>query len=39
MTVVDRVSEFHRLHSSGCFVMPNLSDAGSARALEQLGWL
>ncbi|WP_426247539.1 isocitrate lyase/PEP mutase family protein [Nocardioides sp. LHG3406-4] len=34
----DRVDEFHRLHSSGCFVMPNPWDAGSARALEQLGF-
>ena len=39
MTVqVDRVAEFHRLHVSGCFVMPNPWDAGSARALEQLGF-
>lgn len=34
----DRVTTFHRLHSSGCFVMPNPWDAGSARALEQLGF-
>ena len=34
----DRVSAFHRLHSSGCFVMPNPWDAGSARALEALGF-
>ena len=32
------VAEFHRLHSSGCFVMPNPWDVGSARALEQLGF-
>ena len=39
MTVQDdRVSAFQRLHSSGCFVMPNPWDAGSARALEQLGF-
>ena len=38
MTVVDRVAGFHRLHTSGCFVMPNPWDAGSARALEQLGF-
>ena len=35
---VDRVAEFRRLHESGCFVMPNPWDAGSARALEQLGF-
>jgi len=34
----DRIAEFHRLHSSGCFVMPNPWDVGSARALEQLGF-
>ena len=34
----DRVATFGRLHSSGCFVMPNPWDAGSARALEQLGF-
>jgi len=34
----DRIAEFHQLHSSGCFVMPNPWDAGSARALEQLGF-
>ena len=34
----DRIAAFHRLHSSGCFVMPNPWDAGSARALEQLGF-
>ena len=33
-----RVVAFHRLHTSGCFVMPNPWDAGSARALEQLGF-
>ncbi|HYO17711.1 MAG TPA: isocitrate lyase/phosphoenolpyruvate mutase family protein [Dermatophilaceae bacterium] len=34
----ERVAAFHHLHSSGCFVMPNPWDAGSARALEQLGF-
>jgi len=34
----DRVAEFHRLHSSGCFVMPNPWDVGSARVLQQLGF-
>jgi len=34
----DRVVAFRRLHSSGCFVMPNPWDAGSARVLEQLGF-
>jgi 2-methylisocitrate lyase-like PEP mutase family enzyme len=34
----DPIAEFHRLHSSGCFVMPNPWDVGSARALEQMGF-
>src|SRR3954452_5300247 len=34
----DRVATFHRLHTLGCFVMPNPWDVGSARALEQLGF-
>jgi 2-methylisocitrate lyase-like PEP mutase family enzyme len=34
----DRIAEFRRLHSSGCFVMPNPWDAGSARVLEQMGF-
>lgn len=33
-----RIAEFHRLHSEGCFVMPNPWDIGSARVLEQLGF-
>lgn len=35
----DRVSTFRRLHEQGCFVMPNPWDAGTARALEQLGFV
>jgi 2-methylisocitrate lyase-like PEP mutase family enzyme len=34
----ERVAAFHRLHADGCFVMPNPWDAGSARALERLGF-
>lgn len=34
----DRVAEFHRLHASGCFVLANPWDVGSARALEQMGF-
>ena len=33
-----RVSEFHRLHTTGCFVMPNPWDVGSARTLERMGF-
>src|SRR5215213_3174483 len=34
----DQVITFRRLHSSGCFVMPNPWDVGSAKALEQMGF-
>lgn len=34
----DRILAFGRLHESGCFVMPNPWDLGSARLLEQLGF-
>jgi len=33
-----RRSVFRRLHESGCFVMPNPWDAGTARYLERLGF-
>lgn len=32
------VTRFHQLHESGCFVIPNPWDAGSARLLESLGF-
>lgn len=34
----DRAIAFHRLHASGCFVMPNPWDVGSARTLESIGF-
>ena len=34
----DKVAKFRRLHASGCFVMPNPWDAGSARALAGMGF-
>ncbi len=34
----DRIAEFRRLHESGCFVMPNPWDTGSARALAAMGF-
>jgi methylisocitrate lyase len=33
-----RTETFHHLHQSGCFVIPNPWDIGSARALEALGF-
>jgi 2-methylisocitrate lyase-like PEP mutase family enzyme len=32
------IAEFRRLHDSGCFVLPNPWDAGTAIYLEQLGF-
>lgn len=34
----DRCRTFSRLHQSGCFVIPNPWDLGSARTLERLGF-
>jgi 2-methylisocitrate lyase-like PEP mutase family enzyme len=36
--MTDAVARFRRLHESGCFVMPNPWDAGSARMLANLGF-
>jgi methylisocitrate lyase len=38
MTISDRTHTFRRLHESGCFVIPNPWDIGSARLLAQLGF-
>ena len=37
MTVAALRAEFLRLHQSGCFVMPNVPDAGSARLVAAVG--
>jgi methylisocitrate lyase len=37
-TIDPRVRELRRLHESGCFVIPNPWDVGSAKVLEQLGF-
>ena len=37
-TQAGRVEAFRRLHESGCFVMPNPWDVGTAVALEQIGF-
>src|SRR5262249_56676254 len=36
--LMNRSSVFHQLHASGCFVMLNPWDVGSARALASLGF-
>jgi 2-methylisocitrate lyase-like PEP mutase family enzyme len=37
-TPAEKRAEFRRLHESGCFVIPNPWDAGSARILQGLGF-
>ena len=36
--MISKTGEFHRLHQTGCFVIPNPWDRGSAILLEQLGF-
>lgn len=36
--VAQRAAEFARLHESGCFVMPNPWDSGSAKILSHIGF-
>jgi 2-methylisocitrate lyase-like PEP mutase family enzyme len=36
--IADRRRTFRRLHESGCFILPNPWDAGSARYLHSLGF-
>ena len=38
MFATDARAEFRRLHESGCFVMPNVPDVGSARLLGAVGF-
>jgi 2-methylisocitrate lyase-like PEP mutase family enzyme len=38
MPMSDRVTTYRHLHESGCFVLPNPWDAGSARLLAQMGF-
>jgi 2-methylisocitrate lyase-like PEP mutase family enzyme len=37
MSAAEARTEFRRLHGSGCFVMPNVPDAGSARLVAAAG--
>src|SRR5712672_1209007 len=37
-TTADKRALFRKLHEAGCFVLPNPWDAGSAKALQQLGF-
>ena len=36
--MIDLARRFHELHRSGCFVIPNPWDVGSAKLLQQLGF-
>jgi methylisocitrate lyase len=38
VTTADKRASFRKMHDSGCFVLPNPWDIGSARALAQLGF-
>jgi len=38
LTVADKRQAFRKLHESGCFIMPNPWDVGSARYLQSLGF-
>ena len=37
-SIADKRRRFHELHASGCFVIPNPWDRGSARWLQGLGF-
>ena len=37
-TIADKRARFRQLHASGCFVLPNPWDVGSARWLQGLGF-
>jgi len=37
-TLVEKRATFRKLHESGCFVLPNPFDIGSAKALAQMGF-
>ncbi len=38
LTPADKRAAFKKLHESGCFIIPNPFDAGSAKALQHLGF-
>jgi 2-methylisocitrate lyase-like PEP mutase family enzyme len=38
VTPRDKRAQFRKLHESGCFVLPNPFDVGTAKALQQLGF-
>lgn len=38
LTTADKRAAFRKLHESGCFIIPNPFDIGSAKALQHLGF-
>jgi len=38
VATVDKIAAYRKLHESGCFVLPNPWDPGSARYLQRLGF-
>ena len=38
VTTADKRATFKKLHESGCFILPNPVDVGSAKALQHLGF-
>jgi len=38
LTTADKRAAFFKMHESGCFVLPNPFDVGSAKALQHLGF-
>src|SRR6478735_1055376 len=38
LTTADKRAAFRKLHESGCFIIPNPFDVGSARAVQHLGF-
>ena len=38
VSTADKRATFRKMHESGCFVLPNPFDVGSAKALQQLGF-
>jgi 2-methylisocitrate lyase-like PEP mutase family enzyme len=37
-SIIDKRATFRNMHASGCFVLPNPYDVGSAKALQHLGF-
>jgi 2-methylisocitrate lyase-like PEP mutase family enzyme len=38
LTTGDKRATFRKMHESGCFILPNPSDVGTAKALQHLGF-